>query len=129
MKRFLSILIILILVLSFCACGSTMSEALPAGESAETPSDSVSDGEEPIKSGGEPVSSEFSTDDGLIQVRIHSQEAVSVPETMPVLRIKPKTITVQAVQQIARAVFGDAQLYEYSEEMSREELLDCIAAM
>lgn len=129
MKRFLSILIILILVLSFCACGSTMSEALPAGESAETPSDSVSDGEEPIKSGGEPVSSEFSTDDGLIQVRIHSQEAVSVPETMPVLRIKPKTITVQAVQQIARAVFGDAQLYEYSDEMSREELLDCIAAM
>ncbi|MGM9588144.1 MAG: DUF6034 family protein [Candidatus Limivicinus sp.] len=129
MKRFLSILIILILVLSFCACGSTMSEALPAGESAETPSDSVSDGEEPIKSGGEPVSSEFSTDDGLIQVRIHTQEAVSVPETMPVLRIKPKTITVQAVQQIARAVFGDAQLYEYSDEMSREELLDCIAAM
>lgn len=129
MKRFLSILMILILGLSFCACGSTTPETLPAGQSAEAPPDSVSDGEEPIKSGGEPVSSEFSTDDGLIQVRIHTQEAVSVPETMPVLRIKPKTITIQALQQIARAVFGDAQLYEYSEEMSREELLECIAAM
>ena len=129
MKRFLSILLILILSLSFCACGSTTPETLPAGQSAETPSESVSAGEEPAKSEGEPVSSEFSTDDGLIQVRIHSQEAVSVPETMPVLRIKPKTITIEAVKQIAQAVFGDAQLYEYSEEMSREELLECIAAM
>lgn len=129
MKRFLSILLILILSLSFCACGSTTPETLPAGQSAETPSESVSAGEEPAKSGGEPVSSEFSTNDGLIQVRIHTQEAVSVPETMPVLRIKPKTITIEALQQIARAVFGDAQLYEYSEEMSREELLECIAAM
>ena len=129
MKRFLSILMILILGLSFCACGSTTPETLPAEQSAETPSESVSAGEEPAKSGGEPVSSEFSTDDGLIQVRIHTQEAVSVPETMPVLRIKPKTITIEAVKQIAQAVFGDAQLYEYSEEMSREELLECIAAM
>lgn len=122
MKRFLSILMILILTLSFCACGSTTPETLPAGQSVEAPLDSVSTGEEP-------VNAEFSTDDGLIRVRIHTQEAVSVPETMPVLRIKPKTITIQALQQIARAVFGDAQLYEYSEEMSRAELLDCIAAM
>lgn len=129
MKRFLSILMILILGLSFCACGSTTPETLPAGQSAEAPPDSVSAGEEPVKSGEEPVNAEFSTDDGLIQVRIHTQAAVSVPETMPVLRIKPKTITIQALQQIARAVFGDAQLYEYSEEMSREELLECIAAM
>lgn len=129
MKRFLSILLILILSLSFCACGITTPETLPAGQSAEAPSDSVSAGEEPVKSGEEPVNAEFSTDDGLIQVRIHSQEAVSVPETMPVLRIKPKTITIEAVKQIAQAVFGDAQLYEYSEEMSREELLECIAAM
>ncbi|MDY4488194.1 MAG: hypothetical protein SPE18_09120 [Candidatus Limivicinus sp.] len=129
MKRFLSILLILILSLSFCACGITTPETLPAGQSAEAPSDSVSAGEEPVKSGEEPVNAEFSTDDGLIQVRIRSQEAVSLPETMPVLRIKPKTITIQALQQIAQAVFGDAQLYEYSEEMSREELLECIAAM
>ena len=122
MKRFLSILLILILSLSFCACGSTTPETLPAGQSAEAPPDSVSAGEEP-------VNAEFSTNDGLIQVRIHTQEAVSVPETMPVLRITPKTITIEALQQLARAVFGDAQLYEYSEEMSREELLECIAAM
>lgn len=122
MKRILSILMLLSLSLSFCACGSTTPEALPTGQSAEAPPDSVS-------AGAEPVNAEFSTDDGLIQVRIHTQEAVSVPETMPVLRIKPKTITIEALQQIARAVFGDAQLYEYSEEMSREELLECIAAM
>lgn len=122
MKRFLSILLILILSLSFCACGSTTPETLPAGQSAEAPPDSVSAREEP-------VNAEFSTNDGLIQVRIHTQEAVSVPETMPVLRITPKTITIEALQQLARAVFGDAQLYEYSEEMSREELLECIAAM
>lgn len=122
MKRILSILMLLILSLSFCACGSTTPEALPTGQSAEAPPDSVS-------AGAEPVNAEFSTDDGLIQVRIHTQEAVSVPETMPVLRIKPKTITIEALQQIARAVFGSAQLYEYSEEMSREELLECIAAL
>lgn len=122
MKRILSILMLLILSLSFCACGSTTPEALPTGQSAEALPDSVS-------AGAEPVNAEFSTDDGLIQVRIHTQEAVSVPETMPVLRIKPKTITIEALQQIARAVFGGAQLYEYSGEMSREELLACIAAM
>ena len=44
MKRFLSILMILILGLSFCACGSTTPETLPAGQSAEAPPDSVSDG-------------------------------------------------------------------------------------
>ena len=103
MKRILSILMILSLSLSFCACGSTTPEALPTGQSAEALPDSVS-------AGAEPVNAEFSTDDGLIQVRIHTQEAVSVPETMPVLRIKPKTITIEALQQIARAVFGDSQL-------------------
>ena len=45
MKRFLSILMILILGLSFCACGSTTPETLPAEQSAETPSESVSAGE------------------------------------------------------------------------------------
>lgn len=122
MKRFLSILLILILALSFCACGSEAPETMPTGQGAEAPPDSVSTGEEP-------VNAEFSTDDGLIQVRIHAQEPVSVPETMPILRIKPTAITVQAVKQIAQAAFADAQLYEYCEEMSREELLDCIAAM
>ena len=122
MKRILSLLMILILSVHFCACGSKAPEELPAAQVAEAAPGDTSAGDEPIDAA-------FSTDNGLIQVSIHTEEAVSVPETMPVLRVRPKSISIQAVKQIAQAAFGDAQLVEYSAELTREELSARIAAM
>lgn len=47
---------------------------------------------------------------------------------MPVLRVRPKVITIAMARQMAKAVFGDAELYEYSEELSKAEIAEMIAA-
>lgn len=121
MKRILSVLMLLILGLSFCACGGKISAEVPSAPSAEAAAAGTIETAQ--------VNSEFTTDNGLIQVSIHTEKAGPLPKTMPILRIRPKSISVQMVQQIALAAFGDATLYEYSEELSRAEILERIAAM
>ncbi|MBR1456176.1 MAG: hypothetical protein IJ594_03315, partial [Oscillospiraceae bacterium] len=49
-----------------------------------------------------------------------------VPAAMPVLRVRPRAITAAMARQMAQAVFGDAPLYEYSTEMSRDEIAQAI---
>lgn len=74
------------------------------------------------------VNAEFTTDDGLIKISIHDDNADSIPAAMPVLRVRPKIITSDMARQMAKELFGEAELYEYSEELSRAEIADMIAA-
>ena len=74
------------------------------------------------------VNAEFTTDDGQIKISIHDGNADAIPAAMPVLRVRPKIITSDMARQMAKGLFGDAELYEYSEELSKAEIADMIAA-
>lgn len=74
------------------------------------------------------VNAEFTTGDGLIKISIHDDNADSIPAAMPVLRVRPKIITSDMARQMAKGLFGEAELYEYSEELSKAEIADMIAA-
>lgn len=72
------------------------------------------------------VNVEFTTDDGLIKISIHDDNADAIPAAMPVLRVRPKVITSDMARQMANGLFGKAELYEYSEELSKSEIADMI---
>ena len=72
------------------------------------------------------VNVEFTTDDGLIKISIHDDNADAIPAATPVLRVRPKVITSDMARQMAKGLFGDAELYEYSEELSKAEIADMI---
>lgn len=121
MKRFLSGALCLMLMLSLCACGpGTAQEAagspIPANIEAES---------EPAE---ESYSAAFTTDNGHIEVSICDTNADSIPSSMPVLRVRPKVITSTMARQMAAALFGDAELYEFSQELSKAEIAQMIAA-
>ena len=114
MKKYIS-LFLCCAALLMCACGSPE-------QSAEIPApvgDTVA---------AQAVNAEFTTDDGLIKISIHDDNADSIPAAMPVLRARPKIITSDMARQMAKGLFGEAELYEYSEELSKAEIADMIAA-
>ena len=114
MKKYIS-LFLCCAALWLCACGSPE-------QSAEIPA--------PVGDTGaaRTVNVEFTTDDGLIKISIHDDNADSIPAAMPVLRVRPKIITSDMARQMAKGLFGEAELYEYSEELSKAEIADMIAA-
>ena len=113
MKKYISLLLCCT-TLWLCACSSPeQAPEIPAA---------VSDIE-----AAHSVNAEFSTDDGQIKISIHDDNPDAIPAAMPVLRVRPKVITSDMARQMAEGLFGDAELYEYSEELSREEIADMIA--
>lgn len=113
MKKYISLLLVCA-ALWLCACGSQ-------GQTAETPA--AGSNTEAARA----VNVEFTTDDSLIKISIHDDNADSIPAAMPVLRVHPKIITSEMARQMAKGLFGEAELYEYSEELSRAEIADMIA--
>ena len=113
MKKYISLLLCCA-ALWLCACGSQK-------RAAEIPA-AVGD-----TKAAQAVNAEFTTDDGLIKISIHDDNADSIPAAMPVLRVRPKIITSDMARQKAKGLFGEAELYEYSEELSKAEIADMIA--
>ena len=74
-----------------------------------------------------PVDTEFVSDDGTIRVRLHGSDADDIPAAMPVLRARPQVITLGMARRMAEGVFGDAEFFEFSEELSKAEIADMIA--
>ena len=127
MKRTLSILMILAIFLCLCSCGTkTPSTEIALQKEEANIDDQPSDAE---GLGTARINDEFTTENGLIQVSIHDDAVSPLPKTMPVLRVSPKTVSVQTVQHVANVLFGDTPLYEYSEELSRAEILEMISAL
>lgn len=69
----------------------------------------------------------FSLRNDLLELTVCDEDAAPLPASMPVLRARPKAITAKMARRMASAVFQGAPLYEYSEELSREEILEKIA--
>ena len=112
MKKYISLLLCCA-ALWLCACGSQ--EQAPEIPAAGSDIEAV-----------RAVNAEFTTDDGQIKIGIHDDNADAIPAVMPVLRVRPKVITSDMARQMAKGLFGDAELYEYSEELSKAEIADMI---
>ena len=113
MKKYISLLLCCA-ALWLCACGSPeQSTEIPAAGGDVEPARSVN--------------AEFTTDDGQIKISVHDDNADAIPAAMPVLRVRPKAITSDMARQMAKGLFGKAELYEYSEELSKAEIADMIA--
>lgn len=121
MKRILSVLLALMLMIGMCSCSAGLPSAAAVPETEEAGQTAAEAGAEK-----EQYALEFTTGDGLIHIRVQDDEADPVPESMPVLRVRPRTITASMARQMAQAVFGDAVLYEHSEEMTKAEIKETI---
>ena len=127
MRKTVSILLCFAVLFSLCACGASRQTAAVeqmGEESAKNPSSQVNT--TPVEATN-PVNMEFISDDGLIKISVHDENASLIPSAMPVLRVRPQTITSDMAYQMAKGVFGDAEFFEFSEELSKSEVADMIA--
>ena len=138
MKKIISLFLVILLIFCAAACQATPEDAVVtskndgAFESAlyHAEEQAVEEANEPQNEESTETSSidtsktyvtEFSSTDGSILYSVDLVEPF-VPETMDVLRVTPHDITSEDAQRIAKAIFGDEEVYEYSTEMSRAEL-------
>lgn len=127
MKKTVSILLCFAVLLSLCACGAAGQTAAveqmgeESGKNLSSPVDAAR-----IKALS-PVNMEFISDDGSIKIRVHDENATSIPSTMPVLRVRPQIITSDMAYQMAKGVFGNAEFFESSKELSKSEVAEMIA--
>ena len=128
MRKTVSILLCFTVLFSLCACGASRQTAAVEQMKEESVKDPSSlENTAPVKE-TYPVNMEFVSDDGLIRINAHDENADSIPSAMPVLRVRPQTITSDMAYQMAKGVFGDAELFEFSEELSKSEVAEMIAA-
>lgn len=64
----------------------------------------------------------FTNTEGTVCYSVALEEVPVLSGGYPVLQVKPHTITADEARQMAEAFFGDAEIYEYSNRMSREEI-------
>ena len=101
--------------------------AIPAAtpeEAADIPAEAPEDTPAPSQASGTYMDS-FTNTDGDITFNVELERPEDTA-AMPVLRIRPKTITPDFARRVAEALFGDADIYTYSEETASvtEELCD-----
>ena len=114
MKKYIAILLCCAALTTLCACGSAAADTptTAAAETAVVPA--------------EPVNMDFTTDDGAIEVHVHDDAPDAVPRTMPVLRVRARSVTPDMARTAAEAVFGDAEIYEFSPETSETAPVPCL---
>ena len=114
MKKYIAILLCCAALTTLCACGSAAADTptTAAAETAVVPA--------------EPVNMDFTTDDGAIEVHVHDDAPDAVPRTMPVLRVRARSVTPDMARTAAEAVFGDVEIYEFSPETSETAPVPCL---
>ncbi len=63
----------------------------------------------------------FENANGAIRYEL-SLTAPELPTALPVVRVRPMEITPELAEKAARAVFGDAEIYEYTTQHTKSEL-------
>ena len=127
MRKTVSLLLCVVVLFGLCACGATSRSAVVEQmeeESGKPLSTQATTVQEKIVY---PVNMQLVSDDGLIHFSVHDDNAAPIPSTMPVLRVRPQIITSDMARQMVKAVFGDAELFEFSEELSKSEVAEMIA--
>lgn len=126
----LAVLSVLLLVI-VCGC-----QAAPGQEAVTSKNDGAfesaleSTAEETPKVAAEPemYTDSFTNTDGDISFQVEL-DTPAVTSSMPVLRVRPKTITSECAKQVAEVLFGDADIYEYSENWSKAKLEELILSL
>jgi hypothetical protein len=67
-------------------------------------------------------SASFTNTTGSLQYTLELTDIPSGLEAYPVLQVTPHTITSEEAETVARAIFGDAEIYEYSGHMTKSEI-------
>ena len=127
MRKTVSLLLCVVVLFGLCACGAASRSAVVEQmeeESGKPLSTQATTVQEKIVY---PVNMQLVSDDGLIHFSVHDDNAAPIPSTMPVLRVRPQIITSDMARQMVKAVFGDAELFEFSEELSKSEVAEMIA--
>ena len=123
MKKPLIWLLCAALWMSMCACTRAGAE--------ETPEPAREDGTPPAAAPyaetARSMDMELTSGDGLIRISVHAA-ADEIPSAMPVLKLRPRTITPDMARRMAEGAFGTAELYEASQELNRAEISEMIAA-
>ena len=70
----------------------------------------------------------FENASGTIRYEL-SLTAPALPTALPVVRVRPMEITPELAERTARAIFGDAEMYEYTPEHTKAELEAAILAV
>lgn len=70
----------------------------------------------------------FTNTDGDISFQVELDVPV-ITTNMPVLRVRPKTITSECSKRVAEVLFGDADIYEHSENWSKAKLEELILSL
>lgn len=123
MKRLLIWLLCAALWMSMCACTRAGAEETPEPAQQDgTPPAAAPDAETALR-----MDMELTSGDGLIRISVHAA-ADEIPSAMPVLKLRPRTITPDMARRMAEGAFGTAELYEASQELSRAEISEMIAA-
>lgn len=69
----------------------------------------------------------FTDAGGIITYNVDLVLPAEEEQPAPVLQAIPRDVSVEEAQRIAYALFGDAPMYEYTEEMTKAELEEAIA--
>jgi hypothetical protein len=67
-------------------------------------------------------SASFTNTTGSLQYTLELSDIPSGLEAYPVLQVTPHTITSEEAETVARAIFGDAEIYKYSGYLTKSEL-------
>ena len=109
--------------MSMCACTCAGAEEAPEPAREDgTPPAAAPEAETARR-----MDMELTSGDGLIRISVHAA-ADEIPSAMPVLKLRPRTITPDMARRMAEGAFGTAELYEASQELSRAEISEMIAA-
>ena len=127
MRRILSLFLCFTALFSLCACGAESQHVAIEQTGQSSAEQFPSQADTAPANTTHPLNMDFVSDDGLIHISIHDDNVDSIPATMPVLRVCPQTISSDMARKMAEAVFGDAEFFEYSEELSKAEVADMIA--
>jgi hypothetical protein len=124
MKKRNSILCFLILMVLTSGCVATPTTSAVASkanndleEKIHVTADSSQRVENPST-----YSASFTNTTGSLQYTLELTDIPSGLDAYPVLQVTPHTITSEEAETVARAIFGDAEIYEYSGHMTKSEI-------
>ena len=124
MKRKIILTLTLASALLLCSCAAQAVSASPVSSTVPT----AAVGQAEIQSTAA-ICEEFTNTAGDINFRIDGAVLEELPASMPVLKVKPETITIDMAKTVAAAIFGESTLYEYTEKLTRAEIKEMIAAL
>lgn len=72
---------------------------------------------------------EFLNAGGTIRFTMNLEDVEPLKEELPVIRVSPHSITTEEAKHVADVLFGETDVYEYSEEKSKGEIESLILSL